>query len=685
MIEPNPQPSAANSGQAVQINYSIGKDIRDNQPHQVIAKDFENFKRQIAGLKRPREKHKTYICAAMEKRAHAGKPDRHPGERHFRQAVGALPCAFLAFDFDYKEAIEGDIIGLVTCYFSIIAPLSYLLYTTSSHAPQRPRFRLLLGLSREVSNDERDFISRRIVAEFGRDMGNGIYEASDSSVYKACQPIYTPTQGADVKEGDGGLVDADKYLEGYTPRQEAQGKNADTWGAGLAGQHEASLGDDEIIDLASKAKNGDKFKHLFYEGDVSKFNGDHSSADMALCGILAFYCLGTPENQAAQLIRLWKRSKLCRIKTDREDYADRTARKALEECAGRYSGDGNNSSASASDLEIFNAAGVSIRPVVWLWRGWLVAGALNILAGAPGTGKTTIALKLAAILSTGGEWPDKANAPLGDTLIWSGEDDMSTTLTPRLKAMGADLSKIHFIGDARDDNGKPRPFNPAEDIDRLAARLAQMPKVKLLIIDSVVSVVKGDSHKNAETRQSLTPLVALAERAGCAVLGITHFSKNTEGRSSLDRVTGSLAFGALARLVLATGKRPNTNQNVLAVAKSNLGVHRGGFVYSVEGAKLPHDDGELETSMVAFGEFIDKNADDIFKEEKQKPPGAIDEAKRFLLAALGDGPGPAKEVKAQAESAGIAEATLRRAKEALGVHHYQKDKNWFWELRGGEF
>ena len=44
----------------------------------------------------------------------------------------------------------------------------------------------------------------------------------------------------------------------------------------------------------------------------------------------------------------------------------------------------------------------------------------------------------------------------------------------------------------------------------------------------------------------------------CALLGITHFSKGTSGRDPTERITGSLAFGALASgfmLACAVAKR----------------------------------------------------------------------------------------------------------------------------------
>ena len=79
--------------------------------------------------------------------------------------------------------------------------------------------------------------------------------------------------------------------------------------------------------------------------------------------------------------------------------------------------------------------------VNWLWRNWLARGKLHLLAGAPGQGKTTIALAFAATVTSGGRWPDGASCKAGNVLIYSGEDDPSDTLAPRLLASGADMCR----------------------------------------------------------------------------------------------------------------------------------------------------------------------------------------------------------------------------------------------------
>ena len=40
-------------------------------------------------------------------------------------------------------------------------------------------------------------------------------------------------------------------------------------------------------------------------------------------------------------------------------------------------------------------------PVSWLWQYWLALGKMHILAGAPGQGKTTLALAMAATVTIG--------------------------------------------------------------------------------------------------------------------------------------------------------------------------------------------------------------------------------------------------------------------------------------------
>lgn len=78
--------------------------------------------------------------------------------------------------------------------------------------------------------------------------------------------------------------------------------------AGERGAGVQSLEDAEIVNLASHARNGAKFRRL-WAGDLSDYNGDHSRADQALCCLLAFY-----SRDEEQIERLFRASGLYRDK-----------------------------------------------------------------------------------------------------------------------------------------------------------------------------------------------------------------------------------------------------------------------------------------------------------------------------------------------------------------------------------
>ncbi len=330
---------------------------------------------------------------------------------------------------------------------------------------------------------------------------------------------------------------------------------------------------------------------------------------------------------------------------------------------------------------------VALEPVRWLWPGFLPAGMLTILGGAPGCGKTTIALSLAATVTRGGVWPDGSRcAQAGDVLVWSGEDGNSVTAA-RLRASGADMRRVHFVDGITGDDGDA--FDPGRDMLLLEATAEGLPAPRLLILDPIVSAVTGDSHKGAEVRRSLQPVVTLGQRLGCAVLGITHFSKGTGGRDPVERVTGSIAFAALARLVLVAAKvkaEPGADaepRRVLMRAKSNIGPDDGGFSYALERVQVAP---EVEGQRVSWLEVLQGTARELLTDAEADPENddgtttaGVD---GFLRGLLAGGPATAKTIKADADGAGYAWRTVQRAAHRLGIERRKEGMSggWVWAL-----
>ena len=309
--------------------------------------------------------------------------------------------------------------------------------------------------------------------------------------------------------------------------------------------------------------------------------------------------------------------------------------------------------------------------VEWLWNNWIPQGKLTIIAGEGGIGKSTIAYSFAATVSNGGLWPDSTRVrSAGNVLIWSSEDDTRDTILPRLIAMDADRSKIGAISGTTALDGSEVPFDPATDIDLLRERIDFIGGVSLIIIDPIVSAVAGDMHKANDTRRSLQPLVDLAEEMRCAVIGITHFAKNTGGKAVTERVIGSQAFTAFARATLIAKANDETGERVLVRPKMNNAPNKGGFHYSIEERYLQR--WNIRTTGIKWGERIDGSAQEIVDsmEVKQagKPSPKAEQAKEFIRSKLQHGPVKASVLFDEWEELGHGtRRTLQRAQEQLGI------------------
>lgn len=332
-------------------------------------------------------------------------------------------------------------------------------------------------------------------------------------------------------------------------------------------------------------------------------------------------------------------------------------------------------------VEILPASAVKVEPINWVWLGHLARGKTHLLGGAPGTGKTTIAVSICATISSGGKFPCGNLAEAGDVLIWSGEDSAEDTLVPRLLASGADLTRVHLVG-GKQEGEKRHPFDPSTDMPALAKAARSLKSLRLLVLDPVVAAVAGDSHKNGETRRGLQPVVDLAAELGCAVLGITHLSKGTSGREPLERIAGSIAFGAVARVVLATVKPADPDApRRLVRAKSNIGPDTGGFEYTLFAAPVPGH--PLQAQRVDWGASLEGSARDLMSvETPDDSADSMDDAEAFLAETLREGPMMTKDIKSAAAAHGHRWRTIERAKKSLGVVATKGGFQgaWGWEL-----
>jgi DNA polymerase III delta prime subunit len=250
--------------------------------------------------------------------------------------------------------------------------------------------------------------------------------------------------------------------------------------------------------------------------------------------------------------------------------------------------------ATARPLRMTSAADVVTRRARWLWDGRMPTGALCLLAGREGLGKSTLALYVAARVTRGeleGEWFGTPR----HVVVVATEDDWGVTVVPRLIAAGADLSLVSRVEAELAPDLLTDLVLPADTAE--LANVCIRHSVALVILDPLMSRINSalDTHKDLDVRRALEPLVRMAVESDATVLGLMHVNKSST-TDPLTAVMGSRAFTAVARsvsVVLADPDDDTGARRIFGTPKNNLGrVDLPLLPYVITSTALKLDDGE---------------------------------------------------------------------------------------------
>jgi len=166
-------------------------------------------------------------------------------------------------------------------------------------------------------------------------------------------------------------------------------------------------------------------------------------------------------------------------------------------------------------LQLIRMADVPLTKVEWLWYPFIPFGKITIIQGNPGEGKTTLALRLAALCSTGQALPGMDKQPPFNILYQIAEDGLGDTIKPRLMEAQADLSRVFCI----DETDK--------SLSLLDVRIEQAIRdahARLMILDPLQAYIgqRVDMNRANEIRDVLKRLSLIADQSGRAVVLIGH-------------------------------------------------------------------------------------------------------------------------------------------------------------------
>ncbi len=327
---------------------------------------------------------------------------------------------------------------------------------------------------------------------------------------------------------------------------------------------------------------------------------------------------------------------------------------------------------------ILTMSNVIPKTVRWLWRHRIPLGAITILDGDPGLGKSTITIDLAARVSRGWQMPpDGGESPSLEprgVLLLSAEDDAENTIRPRLDAADADPSRVHVlesikVGDETSPPVLPWDLGIVEDI--VAGR-----GVHLVVVDPFMAFLGGelDAHKDQDVRRCLHKLKELACRTGAAIVLVRHLNKLGHG-IAIYRGGGSIGITGAARSALLVGTDPeDRNVKLLASVKSNLGPMPKSLIYSLETVG--------DVARISWGGESDLTANDLLTHPGGKKKSAGEQAAEQLADLLAEGPRTAKDVEEHLGELGYSENAIESARRKLKIRASKSsyDGGWILEL-----
>jgi len=321
------------------------------------------------------------------------------------------------------------------------------------------------------------------------------------------------------------------------------------------------------------------------------------------------------------------------------------------------------------------ASAIPRETVEWVWPGRIPAGKLTVIEGDPATAKSTMTLDLAARVTRGSAWPDgEPGRGPASVLLLSAEDGWGDTIRPRLEAAGADLERCICVA-AREVDGEHgpilRPVVLPEDIAWIA-RLIQRTDAAMVIIDVLAAYLSDriDLHKDQSVRRLLHLLSVAAASTGAAIILIRHHNKNA-GTPALYRGGGSIGIIGAARAAYAVIRDPDDpDHRLVATVKSNLAAEASTWGYSL--VDVP----DLGVARIDWDTDADRRSASELLAGSQS--SALGEAVSWLTAWRTEHPGTvtAAELITDSTQAGIATATLHRARKQVGLQTRKTADGW---------
>jgi putative DNA primase/helicase len=338
---------------------------------------------------------------------------------------------------------------------------------------------------------------------------------------------------------------------------------------------------------------------------------------------------------------------------------------------------------------------VKLERLEWLWTDRIPGGKITLFTGKQDCGKSLAMLDVIAHVTTGADWPDGVKNDNGpkDVILGATEDDLGTTLVPRLRASGADLTHVHIVKrvTVKGKKSVKRMLQLKEDALLIKRALRDRPDVALIALDPITGFFgDADQNKDKEIRPVMEQIQDACANSGCALLGIIHQNKRSD-TDALGKVLGASSVVGVSRAVWSFSRdSEDKEQFYMALVKGNLAKKRTGMKYKIAGVEIVLTDGT--TASVPRTDWqgeTDLDANEVMAVDRETAKNGPADNKTVMASLLikqelAAGPKLTRDIYAKGETEGISAATLKKAAYALGLQITKGEgRGWYWAMPGG--
>lgn len=314
------------------------------------------------------------------------------------------------------------------------------------------------------------------------------------------------------------------------------------------------------------------------------------------------------------------------------------------------------------DYVVCKYADVPEAPPKYLWEPYIPFGMVTVVQGMPGSGKSTFLADIVACATNGKTLPDGTVLPEKLNAVYQcSEAGGPGVVKLMLQNAGADLNAVSFVqGDY------------VSLCDGRIRRLIEETNAKLLVVDPMQEYLESSMFQAQSSRKEITNVSLLAEKTGCAVVLIGHFTKY-QNKEELYQGMGSGDIVGLARSVLHVRRLDRTSPiRYVSQIKCSCAAEAGAYAFEIVNFGEARWIGPVDDSdMMALSE-----------EEKLKRPAKQEAAINDLRNLLSKGDMDASKALHKMQLKGHSQSTVRLIKKEAGVESKKRsDGKWVWSLK----